>query len=300
MTNLQVALYARVSSEQQAEAKTIESQVAEIHARIAADGFDLSSVLEFMDEGYSGSTLVRPALERLRDVAAAGGIDRLYVHCPDRFARNYAYQVLLVEELTQRGVEVIFLNRPLGQTPEDQLLLQVQGVIAEYERAKFLERSRRGKRHAALEGHVGILCHAPYGYRYVNKQEGGGEARFEIVFDEARVVQQVYTWVGQDRCTINEVCRRLHQAGVRTRTGKEYWDHKTIWDMLKNPAYKGEAAFGKTRWVPNGPRLRVPRGKPAQPRRPFWGKETRHARSGLLSLFQPWLIPLCSRPCRNS
>jgi site-specific DNA recombinase len=181
--------------------------------------------------------------------------------------------VLLLDELNQHGVEVIFLNRPLGQTPEDQLLLQVQGVIAEYERAKFLERSRRGKRHAAQEGHIGILCHAPYGYRYVNKHEGGGEARYEIVFDEARIVQQVYTWVGQDRCTINEVCRRLHQAGVRTRTGKEYWDHKTIWDMLKNPAYKGEAAFGKTRWVPNGPRLRVPHGKPAQPRRPFWGKD---------------------------
>src|SRR5438105_5081721 len=80
MTTVQVALYARVSSEQQAEAKTIASQIAEIRARIAADSFDLSSVLEFIDEGYSGSTLVRPALERLRDVATAGGIDRLYVH----------------------------------------------------------------------------------------------------------------------------------------------------------------------------------------------------------------------------
>jgi site-specific DNA recombinase len=273
MMDRQVALYARVSSEQQAEANTIASQVAEIRERIVTDGCDLRTVLEFIDDGYSGATLVRPALERLRDVAAAGGMDRLYVHRPDRFARNYAYQVLLVEDLTGQGVEVTFLNRPLGQTPEDQLLLQVQGVIAEYERAQFLERSRRGKRHAALEGRVAILCHAPYGYRYVSKFEGGGEARYEIVFEEARVVQQVYTWVGQDRCSINEVCRRLHQAGVRTRTGKEYWDHKTIWDMLKNPAYKGEAAFGKTRWVPNGPRLRVPRGKPAQPRRAFWGKD---------------------------
>ena len=159
-------------------------------------GFDLKDVMEFVDEEYSGSTLVRPALERLRDVAATGGMDRLYVHCPDRFARNYAYQVLLLDELNQQGVEVIFLNRPLGQTPEDQLLLQVQGVIAEYERAKFLERSRRGKRHAAQEGRVGTLCHAPYGYRYVSKQEGGGEARFEIVFDEARVVQLMFAWVG--------------------------------------------------------------------------------------------------------
>jgi site-specific DNA recombinase len=273
MNDKQVALYARVSSEQQAEAKTIESQLAEIRARITADGFEQSSVLEFVDEGYSGSTLVRPALERLRDVAAAGGIDRLYVHCPDRFARNYAYQVLLLDELNQQGVEVIFLNRPLGQSPEDQLLLQVQGVIAEYERAKFLERSRRGKRHAAQEGRVGILCHAPYGYRYVNKQEGGGEARFDLVFDEARVVQQVFAWVGEARCTMNEVCRRLHQAGVRTQTGKEHWDHKTIWDMLKNPAYKGEAAFGKTRWTPVGSRLRAPRGRPAQSRRGYAGKD---------------------------
>ncbi len=87
-------------------------------------------------------------MERLRDVAAAGGLDRLYVHSPDRLARNYAYQVLLVEELNQQGVDLIFLNHPVGETAEDQLLLQVQGMVAEYERAKFLERSRRGKRHA--------------------------------------------------------------------------------------------------------------------------------------------------------
>ncbi|MFL5666564.1 MAG: recombinase family protein, partial [Ktedonobacteraceae bacterium] len=160
--------------------------------------------------GYSGAMLVRPALERLRDVAAEGSIDRLYVHCPDRFARNYAYQVVLLEELTQRGVNVMFLNRPLEQTPKDQLLLQVQGVIADYKRAKFFERSRRGKRHAAQEGRVGILCNAPYGYRYVNKQEVGGEARFDIVLDEACIVQQVFAWVGQDCCTINDMCRRLH------------------------------------------------------------------------------------------
>jgi site-specific DNA recombinase len=114
MTEGQVALYARVSSEHQAEANTIDSQVAEIRTRIAADGVDLRSVLAFIDAGYSGASLVRPALERLRDVAAAGGLDRLYVHGPDRLARHYAYQVLLLEELTQRGVEVILLNRPWG------------------------------------------------------------------------------------------------------------------------------------------------------------------------------------------
>src|SRR5258706_7224676 len=172
MKPTQVALYARVSSEQQNEARTIESQVADLRTRIAATGVILPAELEFVDNGYSGSTLIRPALEQLRDVVAAGGIDQVYVHCPDRLARNYAHQVLLLEEFLRAGVEVVFLNREVGQTPEDQLLLQVQGMIAEYERAKILERSRRGKRHGAQVGKVSVLGGAPYGYRYVTKQEG--------------------------------------------------------------------------------------------------------------------------------
>src|SRR3989440_11041067 len=188
MKPTQVALYARVSSEQQNEARTIESQIADLRTRIAATGANLPAELEFVDNGYSGATLIRPALERLRDVAAAGGIDQLYVHCPDRLARNYAHQVLLLEEFFRAGVEVIFLNREVGQTPEDHLLLQVQGMISEYERAKIMERSRRGKRHGAQVGKVSVLSGAPYGYRYVSKQEGDGEARYEIVWEEARVV----------------------------------------------------------------------------------------------------------------
>ena len=131
---LQAALYARVSSEQQATAHTIASQVAALRMQIAADGALLLADDEFLDEGYSGATLIRPSLERLRDRAAAGGLDRLYVHSPDRLARKYAYQVLLVDEFQRAGVVVCFVNHPLGQTPEDDLLLQVQGMVAEYER----------------------------------------------------------------------------------------------------------------------------------------------------------------------
>ena len=266
MKPTQVALYARVSSDQQSEAKTIESQVADLRNRIAATEAPLCAELEFIDNGYSGATLIRPALERLRDVAAAGGIDQLYVHCPDRLARNYAHQVLLLEEFLRAGVEVIFLNREVGQTPEDQLLLQVQGMIAEYERAKILERSRRGKRHGAQVGKVSVLGGAPYGYRYVTKQEGHGEACFEILWEEARVVRQVFEWVGRDRCSIGEVRRRLEAAGERTRSGKTVWDRATIGGMLNNPAYKGEAAFGKTASDPLRPRLRAQRGRPLQPK----------------------------------
>jgi len=269
MKPIQVACYARVSSDQQSEAKTIESQLADLRARMQSTGAALSPELEFLDDGYSGAILIRPALERLRDMAAAGGIDQLYVHCPDRLARNYAHQVLLLEEFARAGVEVIFLNREVGTSPEDQLLLQVQGMISEYERAKIMERSRRGKRHGAQVGKVSVLSGAPYGYRYVSKAEGDGEARFEILWEEARVVRQIFAWVGRDRCSIGEVRRRLEAAGEQTRTGKTVWDRATIWGILKNPAYKGEAAFGKTAVEPLRPRLRAQRGRPLHPKRPY-------------------------------
>src|SRR5215475_3645333 len=267
MHPLQTALYARVSSEQQAEAHTIASQVAALRERVTTDGLVVPASMEFVDEGYSGATLVRPALERLRDAAAAAGIDRLYVHSPDRLARKYAYQVLLVEELGRFGVEVVFLNRELGRSPEDDLLLQVQGMMAEYERAKIVERHRRGKLHAARAGVVNVLSGAPYGYRYVDKHTGGGQARYEIIPNEARVVRQVFDWVGRDRLSLGEVCRRLTHAGEGTRTGKTVWDRSVVWGILHNPAYMGAAAFGKTRYEPLRPRLRAQRNRPLQPRR---------------------------------
>lgn len=152
MNSTQVAIYARVSSEQQVSSNTIDSQTQALQEQVTADGYSVQKHLVFKDDGYSGSTLVRPALEQMRDAIALGEIERLYVHSPDRLARKYAYQVVLVDEFTQSGVKVIFLNHALGQSPEDDLLLQVQGMVAEYERAKIIERSRRGKRHAAQSG----------------------------------------------------------------------------------------------------------------------------------------------------
>jgi len=267
--DLRVALYARVSGEQQAKEDTIDSQLEAVTQRIASDGLECDPELRFVDDGYSGSILVRPGLERLRDQAAAGAIDRLYMLDPDRLSRKYAYQVLILEELTQCGVEVVFLRNPVGRGPEQDLLIQVQGMIAEYERAKIMERCRRGKQHAARRGSVNVLSGAPYGYRYVGKHEGGGEARYQVLAEEARVVRKIFEWVGQQRCSIGEVCRRLRRDGVPTRTGKSAWDRSVVWLILKNPAYKGTAAFGKTRSGELKPqRLRPQRGRPEQPRRP--------------------------------
>lgn len=266
--DLRVGLYARVSDPQSPK-ETIASQIEMVERRIGDDGLACDPELRFIDDGISGTLLMRPGLERLRDQAAAGAIDRLYVLDPDRFSRKYAYQVLVLEELAQCGVEVVFLCNPLGHSPAENLLVQVQGIIAEYERAKILERSRRGKQHAARRGSVNVLSGAPYGYRYISKHDGGGEARYQVVAEEARVVRKIFEWVGQERCSIGEVCRRLQREGVPTRTGKPAWDRSVVWAVLKNPAYKGAAAFGKTQAGPPKPqRLRPQRGRPEHPRRP--------------------------------
>ena len=245
--SLRVAIYARVSSDQQVQQQTIASQVSALRERIAGDGFLLSDELCFLDDGVSGATLARPALEQLRDAAYAGSVERLYVHSPDRLARKYAWQVLLVDELRSHGVEIVFLNHTIGASPEEDLFLQMQGMFAEYERAKILERSRRGKRHAAQRGSVNVLSAAPYGYRYLTKQDGNGVAAYEIVEEQAAVVRQVFEWIGCDRLSIGEVTRRLKEQGIPSATGKSWWDRTSVWGMLKNPAYMGFAAFGKTR-----------------------------------------------------
>jgi site-specific DNA recombinase len=225
------ALYARVSSDQQAEAHTVASQEAALQARVAADGLTVPDARQCIDAGDRGATLVRPALERLRDVVAARAVERLSVPSPARLARKDAYQVLLGDECRRVGGEVLFLKRAFGQSPEADLLWQVQGMLAEDERAKSLERHRRGKRHAARAGVGNVLSGAPYGYRSVTKYAGGGQAREEIVPDEARLVRHVFDGVGRARLPMGEVCRRLPQAGEVPRTGQTVWDRSAVWGL---------------------------------------------------------------------
>ena len=198
-----------------------------------------------------------------------GAIDVVYVHAPDRLARSYAHQAVLVEEFARAGTEVVFLNRPIGQTPEDTLLLQLQGMFAEYERARIVERSRRGKRHRAQAGAVSVLGRAPYGYRYVGRREAGDDvARFEVVEDEAAVVRRIFGWVGEERVSLAVVCQRLFEAGVPSPTGNARWKPSMISALLANPAYAGQARFGRFATAPWQPPLRPPRGHGPTPKHP--------------------------------
>ncbi len=256
-TNLSAAIYARVSSDAQAQEQTIDSQVADLRKQAAQDGTSLADKNCFLDDGVSGSTLNRPALERLRDAAYVGGFQRLYVHSPDRLARKYAYQVLIVDELQKQGIEIVFLNRAIGTSPEEDLLLQMQGMFAEYERAKIMERSRRGKRHAAARGSVSVMSAAPYGYQYIKRSEADGQAMYVIHEAQAAIVRKIFEWVGRDRLSLGEVTRRLTASAAKTATGKDCWDRTTVLGMLRNPAYKGSATYGKTRNGPRRQRLRT-------------------------------------------
>ena len=242
------AIYARVSSARQAKDETIGSQLAALREHAATSRLEVPEEWVFADEGHSGATLVRPGLEALRDLAAQGCLDVVLVYSPDRLARKFAYQALLIEELARCGVRVEFVKGPRGDSPEDQLLVQFQGMFAEYEKAQLMERYRRGKAWRAKTGSVNVLSGAPFGYRYVRKTPECG-ARYEVVAHEAALVAEMFRRYADDGAAIADLRRWLTDQGVRTRTGKERWDRSVIWGMLRNPAYAGTAVFGKTQAV---------------------------------------------------
>ena len=240
------AIYARVSSEQQREEKTIASQTASLIEFAKSHDLEVPAEWVFEDEGYSGATLERPGLEWVRDLAAEGQIQVVLAYSPDRLSRKYAYQILLLEEFARQGVETLFVKAPQGDSAEDQLLVQFQGMIAEYERAQILERSRRGKRHRAQAGEVSVLGGAPYGYRYIRKTDEA-LAAYLVEESEARVVQRIYEMYTADGLSIGEITRRLNAEGIPTRNRSARWERSVVWAVLRNPAYRGAACFGKTR-----------------------------------------------------
>ena len=243
------AIYARVSSDRQKEEQTIASQTAALIEYCRQEGYAVPDEWIFQDEGYSGATLIRPGLERVRDLAVEGQIENILVYSPDRLSRKYAYQVLLIEEFARHGVEIIFIRSPRASTPEEHLLVQFQGMIAEYERAQIAERTRRGKRYRAKTGLINVLSGAPYGYRYVKKTETTA-SYYEIIEQEAEVVRKIYKLYTEAGLSIGAIARWLNDHEISTRKKISRWERSTIWAMLRNPAYMGKACFGKTESVP--------------------------------------------------
>jgi len=241
------ALYARVSSDIQEREETIDSQIVQLRQMAVNKGYVVVDRHLYLDEGYSGDLLARPSLDRLRDDARDGLIDIVLVHCPDRLARRYAYQVVVIEELERFGCEIDFVNREIARTPEDQMLLAMQGVVAEYERAKIMERTRRGRLHKLQSG-VLILPRPPFGYRWIPKQ-GSERGRLEIDEDQADLVRKIFNWIERDGMSIMAVTRHLMEQCVPPPRGGRRWGTSTIQKILRNRSYTGEFCMNRTKSV---------------------------------------------------
>jgi site-specific DNA recombinase len=259
---MNAAVYARVSTDRQAQDQTIDSQLAALRQWAAEGGHDLRPEHVFADDGYSGTRLDRPALDRLRDAARDGEVG---VYSPDRLARKYAYQVLLLEEFQKAGCAVAFVHRPLTDDPHDQLLLQIQGAVAEYERAVLKERFRRGKLQKARAGQW-ITSKAPFGYRYLPKRDGV-PGHLEVDPAEAEVVRMLFGWLLDDRLSIRQMLKRLAAGPWRPRSGNRHWSSCVVRRILSDPTYTGTAYANRyTYTVPRKPTSRGPRAGSATAR----------------------------------
>jgi site-specific DNA recombinase len=264
------ALYARVSTRRQEEEETIASQIAVIEEYAQKRGYELRKGMYYVDEAVSGAKLDRPALDRLRDAASEGRYHVVICLCPDRLARRYALQALLLEEFKRSGIEVEFANQSIGnEDPHSELLRNIQGLFAEYERTQIAERMRRGRLHRVRQGHL-INVKTPYGYRYIPKTEANGE-RWEIEASEAAVVRQIYTWYTQtESLNIRQIAVQLQaNASLRPPRHAQTWAASTVGNILRQDQYTGQAYYNRsqTRDDEVGQLRRVGHGRMRHPRR---------------------------------
>lgn len=244
------ALYARVSTPNQEEEATIDSQVAAIEDYIKKKEYNLPADFYFLDQAISGARLERPSLDRLRHLASDGAFSVVVCYSPDRLSRNYPHQWVVMDELQRNGVGVEFVNQPdMGDNPQAQLLLGVQGLFAEYERAMIKERLRLGRLYKIRTGQ---LMHnaPPYGYRYIPLDEAGGSC-WVIDEREAEAVRLIFTWyTGKEKLTIWQITERLNESYRHALRRADTWQYSIVHKILKRTAYIGYTHFNKERIRP--------------------------------------------------
>jgi len=250
-----VGIYARVSTGRQEQERTIESQVEAIEQRVAAMGATIDPAHRYIDDGWSGETLRRPALDALRDAVAQERLDEIVIYDADRLARRFVDQQVTLDEFLHKGVELVLVNGGVARTDEERMALAVRGVFAEYERAKILDRTRRGTLHRARSGAPPTWGNPPYGYRYV---PGARHQPSTVLVEEceASVVREIFSWVAEG-LTLHQVAQRLEQKEIPSRSGGR-WKTSTLSGLIHNTAYVGRAHHQKYEAVePHRPRDRL-------------------------------------------
>lgn len=239
VSEVSVSGYVRVLTQRQAQAQTIEQQLERIQTYAQQQGWRLNDSNIFRDDGYSGASLNRPGLDRLRDAVRCGEITHILMTAPDRLARSYVHQVLLMEEFKQLGCKVTFLDRPMSQDPHDQLLLQIRGAVAEYERTLIADRMRRGRQLKLKAGTLLPWTHVPFGYR-VDPDHPRDPTDVRVDDVECAWVREMFAWYAGQGHSLIGLAWHLQELGVPTPTGKTRWNQATVRGILTNPAYVGE------------------------------------------------------------
>lgn len=242
---MRVAVYVRVSTQRQAQTQTIEQQLERLRTYIKEQNWTLPNEHIFRDDGYSGSRLNRPGLDRLRDKVRLAELDRVLLTAPDRLARNFVHQMILLEEIERFGCQVVFLDRPMTNDPHDQLLLQIRGAVAEYERTLISERMRRGRQMKLRAGTLLPWTRAPYGFR-LDPDRPRDPVGVSVDPAEAALVAEMFAWYLHEDATLYSLVQHLQQQGVLTPRGKKRWNPASVRGILTNPVYTGQVFSGRT------------------------------------------------------
>lgn len=246
---MKIAIYVRVSTPHQTQLQTIEQQLSRLQIYCQEQGWQWPTEHLYRDDGYSGAKLNRPGLDRLRDAARQASFERILITAPDRLARNYVHQMLLIEELETTGCQIVFVERPMSTDPHDQLLLQIRGAVAEYERTLIAERLRRGRLAKYRAGTLLPWSRAPYGYREdPDRPRDPLGVRLEPV--EAASVVEIYQRYLTDGTTFWSLIKYLEQIGVPAPRGKAYWNKSSLRQLLTNPVYTGNVYAGRLKHEP--------------------------------------------------
>ena len=242
-----IVVYARVSTSNQEDQKTIDAQLSEVREFAKKNGYII--IKEYTDEGWSGDIIARPSLDQLRHDARNRAWDAVLVYDPDRLGRQLVYQQLVIDELKKIGIETLFVTMPPVNNASDKLLFGVRGLFAEYEKAKITERFRIGKVNRVKNKQV-LTTEAPYGYTYIlNKGKRGSDdyvsGHYEINEREAEIIKNIFHWVADDGLTLRAVVRKLQDLDIKPRKSKRgVWSTSTLSTLLRHEVFIGTTYWG--------------------------------------------------------